>query len=267
MFREALSGILIALTTETNLQYHVLIAFSVLLTARQFNVTFTELIILVLVISMVISAELFNTSLERLCDKVQPQQDTLIRDIKDISAGAVLIIVIMSIVVGTIVFYPHISNTAKTSDELQIIDSVAYKITINGIPIKQLVWKSIEFVGGANPYPWDLWRSKGIIRYYFIEDLSNDEADNYRDTIIGISLLYPVDEAQRDYGVKTIKPEWKLNTCIFVTVEGSTPKNIMYDIKHENITILNYPGVPGGIVDKCHPGYGYGLLYVEVGGS
>jgi diacylglycerol kinase len=260
MFREALSGILTALTTETNLQYHIVIAFSVLLTARQLNVTFTELIILVLVISMVISAELFNTSLERLCDKVQPQQDTLIRDIKDISAGAVLIIVIMSIVVGTVVFYPHISNTAKTSDELQIIDSVAYKITINGIPIKQLVWKSVEFVGGASPYPWDLWRSKGIIRYYFIEDLSSDRADNYRDTIIGISLLYPTNsEGNRDYLTgKIIGQPYVLNACIYVTVEGSSPKVVRY----ENKTIVDYDYIRdfGGV----GLGYAYGLLYVEV---
>ena len=108
MFRAALTGILTALRTEPNLLYHALIAFSVLLTARQLNVTTTELTLLVLVISMVISAELFNTALERLCDRVHPGQDTLIRDIKDISAGAVLITAVTSVVVGWLVLYPYV---------------------------------------------------------------------------------------------------------------------------------------------------------------
>ena len=39
---------------------------------------------------IVISGEMFNTALERLCDLVQPERDERVRIIKDIAAAAVL---------------------------------------------------------------------------------------------------------------------------------------------------------------------------------
>lgn len=38
----------------------------------------------------VMSGEMFNTAIERLCDLVQPEKDERIREIKDIAAAAVL---------------------------------------------------------------------------------------------------------------------------------------------------------------------------------
>ncbi len=53
-------------------------------------------------------AEGFNTAIEKLCDKVSPQRDPLIEIAKDIAAGAVLLFVFSAVIIGLIVFLPHI---------------------------------------------------------------------------------------------------------------------------------------------------------------
>lgn len=51
-------------------------------------------------------AEMFNTSLEWLCDIVQPQKDTRIKKIKDMSSWAVFLITAISIVITVVdLFY------------------------------------------------------------------------------------------------------------------------------------------------------------------
>ncbi len=53
-------------------------------------------------------AEAFNTAIEKLCDKVSPQTDSLIKIAKDVAAGAVLLFVFAAVTVGLIVFLPKI---------------------------------------------------------------------------------------------------------------------------------------------------------------
>jgi diacylglycerol kinase (ATP) len=55
-------------------------------------------------IALVWVAELLNTALEVLCDRVSREQDESIRRIKDVAAGAVLIAAIISVIVSAMVF-------------------------------------------------------------------------------------------------------------------------------------------------------------------
>ena len=57
--------------------------------------------LLALAISMVISAELLNTAIERLADHVHPQFDEEIKTVKDVAAAAVLIASFSAIAVAT----------------------------------------------------------------------------------------------------------------------------------------------------------------------
>lgn len=50
-------------------------------------------------------AEMFNTSLEGLCDIVQPNKDARIKKIKDMSSWGVLLITIVTIVITTVDLY------------------------------------------------------------------------------------------------------------------------------------------------------------------
>ena len=53
-------------------------------------------------------AEAFNTAIEKLCDKVSPERDPLIKTTKDVAAGAVLLFVLGAVAVGLIIFIPKI---------------------------------------------------------------------------------------------------------------------------------------------------------------
>lgn len=61
---------------------------------------------ILLSIVLVMTSELFNSAIEKLCDKVQPAMDPVIGYIKDISAGAVLLCCLFAIVCGLIIFIP-----------------------------------------------------------------------------------------------------------------------------------------------------------------
>jgi diacylglycerol kinase (ATP) len=53
-----------------------------------------------LVIVCVLAAEVFNTAIEAVCDLVNPERHPQVKKIKDLGAGAVLIISIGAVVIG-----------------------------------------------------------------------------------------------------------------------------------------------------------------------
>ena len=67
-----------------------------------------EWLVVVLCITVVLTLEMINTAIEKLCDVVQPDYHPQIKIIKDIAAGAVLIAALGSIIIGAIIFVPKI---------------------------------------------------------------------------------------------------------------------------------------------------------------
>ena len=67
-----------------------------------------EWLILVLTIFLVFSMEAMNSALEKLADRVSPEYSPLIRDAKDLAAGAVLLVAIGAVIVGLIIFIPYL---------------------------------------------------------------------------------------------------------------------------------------------------------------
>lgn len=65
--------------------------------------------LLILMVSFgVLVAEIFNTAIEKICDIIHPEFDKRIGFIKDISAGAVVMVAIASVVVGVSVYWKYI---------------------------------------------------------------------------------------------------------------------------------------------------------------
>lgn len=92
--------------TERNFRVHVCAAaFVTWFALRFYELSRGEWAVLIMTFAVVISAELFNTSIERLCDKVSPEQDEKIRRSKDTAAGAVLISATASVIVGVTLFW------------------------------------------------------------------------------------------------------------------------------------------------------------------
>ena len=90
-FFYAFRGIWDAVCTETHLRFHLTAAFYVLLLSPFFELNAAQYGVLILLIAAVISAELFNTSLETVCDLITKERSYYIRIAKDISAAAVLV--------------------------------------------------------------------------------------------------------------------------------------------------------------------------------
>lgn len=74
-----------------------------------FRISSGEWIAVFVAIGLVFAAEAINSAIERLADVVQPEKDERIRDVKDISAGAVLACAITALVIGIIVFLPKLA--------------------------------------------------------------------------------------------------------------------------------------------------------------
>lgn len=107
-FGYAWKGIRSVFSTEQNMKIHVGVAVLALGLGYLLKISSVEWIAVVLCIGLVFSAEMFNTALEILVDKVSPQKDPIAGKIKDISAGAVLIAAIISVIVGVIIFLPKL---------------------------------------------------------------------------------------------------------------------------------------------------------------
>lgn len=65
---------------------------------------------IVLAISGVWTAEALNTAFEFLADVASPDFHPLVRDAKDVAAGAVLIVAVAAAVIGGLVFGPHLAR-------------------------------------------------------------------------------------------------------------------------------------------------------------
>jgi hypothetical protein len=65
---------------------------------------------IVLAVSIVWTAEALNTAFEFLADAASPNFHPVVRDAKDVAAGAVLITALASSVIGAIIFWPHVKD-------------------------------------------------------------------------------------------------------------------------------------------------------------
>jgi len=65
---------------------------------------------IVLAIAIVWTAEALNTAFEFLADAASPNFHPVVRDAKDVAAGAVLITAIAAVIIGAIVFWPHVAT-------------------------------------------------------------------------------------------------------------------------------------------------------------
>ncbi|PHR32401.1 MAG: diacylglycerol kinase [Fluviicola sp.] len=108
-FRDAFNGIGILIRSERNFQIH-LAAFVLTIGAGfYFDIRLKEFGTILLVSALVFSLEGINTAIEKLCDEVSEERKESIRVIKDVSAGAVLIAAIFSIIIGITIFLPYLT--------------------------------------------------------------------------------------------------------------------------------------------------------------
>lgn len=109
-FGYAFKGIASLLKREHNAWIHCTAIVVVTIGGLYFGITATEWCIVVICFGIVLSAEGFNTAIERLVNLVSPDFHPIAGDVKDVAAGAVLICAIAAAIVGCIIFLPYLMN-------------------------------------------------------------------------------------------------------------------------------------------------------------
>ena len=104
-------GLELALRTEKNLRVHLVIAILVIAAGLILGVGPIKMCILLLTIASVISTEMLNSALEFALDALYKNKySKLVQFAKDISAGAVLFVSIIALIIGGFIFVPALVN-------------------------------------------------------------------------------------------------------------------------------------------------------------
>ncbi len=110
-FSHAFRGFGFAFAGERNMQIHALAALLVTVFGFLYQITGIEWVLLLLAMGMVLAAEIFNTAIEKFCNHVHPTRHPSIRNIKDLSAGAVLCTAIFAALAAAVIFIPKIASS------------------------------------------------------------------------------------------------------------------------------------------------------------
>ena len=103
-FQCAVRGVLACLREERNFRIHSAVAFYTVIAGIYARLAPWQWAAAVLCIAAVLSAEIFNTAIERLADAVNPKWDKLIGKVKDLAAGGVLVLAAAAVFIGASVF-------------------------------------------------------------------------------------------------------------------------------------------------------------------
>lgn len=107
-FRHASAGLWTMLRTQHNAWIHAFMTAAVVSAGAFFGVSAGEWCWLVLAVMSVWTAEALNTAFELLADVASPEFHPLVKEAKDVAAGAVLIAAIGSVVIGLLVLGPYV---------------------------------------------------------------------------------------------------------------------------------------------------------------
>ena len=106
--RHALRGLLEVAHTEHSFRVQLLAASAAIALAFVFPLAPWQRIVVILLAAAVLVLEVMNTIVERLADAVARRLSHIVREVKDMMAGTVLLVSITSAVVGTVIFLPFV---------------------------------------------------------------------------------------------------------------------------------------------------------------
>lgn len=108
-FRCAASGISYAFRSQRNLKIQAAAGALVIAFGLALGISRLDWLAIALCIVVVAVTEVLNTAIESVVDLASPEWHELARAAKDAAAGAVLLASIGSVVIGLIVFLPHLT--------------------------------------------------------------------------------------------------------------------------------------------------------------
>lgn len=149
-FNYAIEGLIYAVRTQRNMKIHVITSILVLIMALFTRITKVELLVLCLTITMVMSAELFNTAVEATIDLTTNHYHPLAKVAKNTAAAAVLLTTINAVVVGYFLFWNEI--TSMTYNGIQLVKhSSPYLVLVVFILVSLAVIFTKAVIGEGTP--------------------------------------------------------------------------------------------------------------------
>ena len=102
----AAKGAFKLVTTEHSVMTQFIIAIVMVGLGFYFDISRTEWMLQTITTGMVLGVEGLNTAIEKICDFIHPAYHERIGFIKDISAGAVMLVALSAIAVGLMIYVP-----------------------------------------------------------------------------------------------------------------------------------------------------------------
>ncbi|MDR2139525.1 MAG: diacylglycerol kinase family protein [Tannerella sp.] len=107
-FGHAFNGLRRVMCREQNMRIHLLVALCTAVAGYCFRISAAEWTAIGLATGGVLAAETFNTSIEALSDTLSPEYSEKIKQVKDLAAGAVLLVALAAAATGLIIFLPKL---------------------------------------------------------------------------------------------------------------------------------------------------------------
>lgn len=105
--RHALRGLLDVARAEQSFRIQIFISLLAVCFSLLLPLSTWERILVLLLCSAVMVLEVLNSIMERFADAVQPRLSSMVREVKDMMAGAVFLTALTAGVIGVMIFYPH----------------------------------------------------------------------------------------------------------------------------------------------------------------
>ncbi len=105
-FRHAFRGLRMVVSRERNAKIHVAAAVVAVIAAIVLQISLSELALIIAVIAMVFFAEVVNTAIERTLDTMSRDNHQVVKVVKDMTAGGVLVTAMAAVIVAICIFGP-----------------------------------------------------------------------------------------------------------------------------------------------------------------
>ncbi len=184
----AIEGILHAAKTQAHIRFHLIATMFLLIFCFAFGIRQEEFIILSIVASIVIVAEMINSAIEETVDIASPFISDKAKAAKDVAAGAVLIAAAMSLVVAFYVIIPYIRYFYYNG--LQIAKHTGGDVTIFSMIVVMILVIIIKaYFGHGHPLKGGLPSGHTSLAFSIWASLSIMFPNKW---VIGIILIFAV---------------------------------------------------------------------------
>ncbi|AXV42269.1 diacylglycerol kinase family protein [Staphylococcus warneri] len=109
-FKYALNGLKTLLIKDQKFSLHIYASIIAIVFGFLLHINRSEWIFILLAISLVLAFEAINTAVEYVVDLVTTEYHDYAKYAKDIAAFSVMIVSVLALIIGLIVFIPHLIN-------------------------------------------------------------------------------------------------------------------------------------------------------------